>query len=54
MRCDVSAADDPALSAPFGIKRNFGRSAVQKSDSRESDVGDHVWSLEEVVALLIH
>ncbi len=38
--------DSPA-SVPSGTKLNFG-----KSESMEAEIADHVWSLEEVIALL--
>jgi len=45
-------ANAHASSAPSGSKQSFGNSAVGKIDSMEAEIADHVWSLEEVIALL--
>ncbi len=47
MLCVVSAVNAHGSSVPSGTKLNFG-----KSESMEAEIADHVWSLEEVIALL--
>jgi transposase len=46
------AGNDPILFAPSGAKQSFGKNDAVKIEDSGAGVHDHVWSLEQQIALL--